>query len=104
MPEEKILTSETGSVEDMTPDYLEAIKSLKENSVDRSKYDELRAENKKLLQAVVNGQTLEAEVVKPEVNIQELRNKLFNNSEQTNLEYISNALVHSSPSILITTS
>lgn len=92
MPEEKILTSETGSVEDMTPDYLEAIKSLKENSVDRSKYDELRAENKKLLQAVVNGQTLEAEVVKPEVNIQELRNKLFNNSEQTNLEYVSNAL------------
>lgn len=92
MSEEKILTSESGAVEDMTPDYLEAIKSLKENSVDRSKYDELRAENKKLLQAVVNGQTLEAEAVKPEVNIQELRNKLFNNSEQTNLEYVSNAL------------
>ena len=87
-----LLTSETGTVEDMTPDYLEAIKSLKENSVDRSKYDELRAENKKLLQAVVNGQTLDVEAVQPKADIQELRNKLFNNSEQTNLEYITNVL------------
>lgn len=87
-----LLTSETGTVEDMTPDYLEAIKSLKENSVDRSKYDELRAENKKLLQAVVNGQTLDVEAVQPKVDIQELRNKLFNNSEQTNLEYVTNVL------------
>ena len=90
--EKEILTNETGVVEDMTPDYLEAIKSLKENSVDRSKYDELRAENKKLLQAVVNGQTLEVEAVQPKVDIQELRNKLFNNSEQTNLEYVTNVL------------
>lgn len=87
-----LLTSETGTVEDMTPDYLEAIKSLKENSVDRSKYDELRAENKKLLQAVVNGQTLDVEAVQPKVDIQELRNKLFNKSEQTNLEYVTNVL------------
>ena len=90
--EQKILTSDTGVVEDMTPDYLAAIKDLKQNSVDRSKYDELRAENKKLLQAVVNGQVLDVEVKEPEVDIQELRNKVFNTEEQTNLEYITNVL------------
>ena len=90
--EQKVLTSETGAVEDMTPDYLDAIKSLKQNSVDRSKYDELRAENKKLLQAVVNGQVLDVEVKEPEVDIKELRNKVFNTEEQTNLDYITNVL------------
>lgn len=90
--EKEILTSETGVVEDMTPDYLDAIKSLKQNSVDRSKYDELRAENKKLLQAVVNGQTLDVEAAEPKADIQELRNKLFNSGEQTNLDYITNVL------------
>lgn len=72
MPEEKEI-SVTGAVEDMTPDYLEAIKSLKENSVDRSKYDELRAENKKLLQSIVNGQQVEIEEQKPKKSIEELR-------------------------------
>ena len=88
-----LLTSETGTqVEDMTPDYLDAIKSLKQNSVDRSKYEELRAENKKLLQAVVNGQTVEAEAVKPPVDINELRKKVFDAEEKTNLEYITDVL------------
>ena len=94
MEDKQILNqqSESGTVEDMTPDYLDAIKNLKQNSVDRSKYDELRAENKKLLQAVVNGQTFDAEVKEEKVDIQELRNNLFNKDEQTNLEYITNAL------------
>lgn len=93
MVEEKNLTIESGEqVEDMTPDYLNAIKELKQNSVDRSKYDELRAENKRLLQAVVNGQTVEVEAAKPKESIQELREKLFNKEEQTNLEYITNVL------------
>lgn len=37
-------------------DYIEAIKDLKQNSVAKEKYDTLRAENKKLLDAIVNGQ------------------------------------------------
>ena len=54
MLEEQI--NETGNqVEDSTPDYLAAIKELKQNSVDRSEYDKLKAENKKLIDAVVNG-------------------------------------------------
>lgn len=91
--EDKELQSVSGEqVEDMTPDYLTAIKELKQNSVDRSKYDELRAENKRLLDAVVNGQTVEGETSKPEVNIDELRHKVFSSEEQTNLEYITNVL------------
>ena len=46
---------ETGKVDDTQVDYIEAIKNLKQNTVDRSKYDELKAENKKLLDSIVNG-------------------------------------------------
>lgn len=89
--EERI--NETGEVDDNT-DYIEAIQSLKQNSVDKSKYDALRLENKRLLQAVVNGQEVAQEVKEKEVDIQELRNKLASSSEEgmTNLDYISTAL------------
>ena len=54
MAEEKEI-SVTGTVEDNTQDYLAAIKELKENSVNRTEYDKLRAENKRLIDAVING-------------------------------------------------
>jgi hypothetical protein len=89
MSEEK--TSVTGiEVEDMTPDYLAAINELKQNSVDRSKYEELRAENKKLLDSIVNG----TEVALPAAekkSIEELRANYLK-EDQSNLEYITNAL------------
>lgn len=72
-------------------DYITAIKELKENSVDRSKYEALKADNKRLLDAVVNGQTVE-KVVKPEVDIQALRKELFNNDNLNNLQYVDKAL------------
>ena len=78
-------------VENTTTDYIEAIQTLKENSVDRAKYEALRADNKRLLDAVVNGQTVE-NTVKPQVDIQALRNELFNKENQTNLQYVENAL------------
>lgn len=82
---------ETGQVEDMTQDYVAAIKELKQNSVNRSEYDALKAENKKLLQAMVNGQ-LPEEQKQPisEPTIDELRKALT--KEQTNLEFVTNAL------------
>ena len=95
MAEEKEI-SVTGTVEDNTQDYLAAIKELKEKSVDRSEYDKLRAENKKLLDAVVNGQPGQEE---PAVSkhskeqIDDLRNELFNSpKELNNLEYITKAM------------
>ena len=89
-------TSVTGTVEDNTQDYLAAIKELKEKSVDRSEYDKLRAENKKLIDAVVNeqpGQEEPAAVKHSKEQIDELRNDLFNSpKELSNLEYVTKAM------------
>ena len=89
--EEKEISVPGTEVEDMTPDYLEAIKDLKQNSVDRPKYDELKAENKRLLNAVVNGQTIEVEAGPKYREVAEIRDELFNH-EHNNLEYIKLAL------------
>ena len=86
--EEKVVT---GEVEDMTPDYLAAIKELKQNSVDRSKYDELKAENKKLLNSIVNGQEVQVESQPQMRSADEIREELFNH-EHNNLDYIKLAL------------
>ena len=95
MAEEKEI-SVTGTVEDNTQDYLAAIKELKENSVNRSEYEKLRAENKRLIDAVVNGQPGQEEqvVVKhSKEQIDDLRNELFNSPrELTNLEYVTKAM------------
>ena len=95
MAEEKEI-SVTGTVEDNTQDYLAAIKELKEKSVDRSEYDKLRAENKKLIDAVVNGQPGQEEPVftkHSKEQIDDLRNDLFNSpKELNNLEYVTKAM------------
>ena len=95
MAEEKEI-SVTGTVEDNTQDYLAAIKELKENSVNRSEYDKLRAENKRLIDAVINGAPGQEEqvVVKhSKEQIDDLRNELFNSPrELTNLEYVTKAM------------
>ena len=90
--DQKNLTNVSGEVEDMTEDYLGAIKDLKQNTVERSKYDALKAENKKLLDAVINGSAAPAQQTKPQVNIEELRKKTFFNDNQSDLEYITNVL------------
>ena len=83
---------ETGKVDDMTQDYVAAIKELKENSVDRSQYEKLKAENKKLLDSIVNGTEIAQETVNEEPSIADLRKKVFDNPNQTNLEYVTNLL------------
>lgn len=90
MAEEK-QPNETGTVVDSTQDYIDTIKTLKENSVDRSKYEALRADNKRLLDSIVNGQTVEstAPVAKPDID--ELRKNVFK-EDQSNLNYVTNAL------------
>ena len=90
MPEEKVVTSETGTVEDTAQDYIDTIKTLKQNSVDRSKYEELRAENKKLLDSIVNGTEI-AQPREEKKSIEELR-AAYLKEDQSNLEYITNTL------------
>ena len=90
MQEEKELNVTGEKVEDMTPDYLAAINELKQNSVNREDYNKLKAENKKLLDSIVNN--VPVEVQSPQrKSIDELR-AAYLKEDQTNLEYISNAL------------
>lgn len=95
MLEEKEV-SVTGTVEDNTQDYLAAIKELKEKSVDRSEYEKLRAENKKLIDTVVNGlpgQEEQVVVKHTKEQIDDLRNDLFNSPrELNNLEFITKTM------------
>ena len=96
MLEEEKEISVTGTVEDNTQDYIKAIKDLKQNSVDRSEYEKLRAENKKLIDAVVNGQPGQEEQVlvkHSKEQIDDLRNDLFNSPrELNNLEFITKTM------------
>lgn len=90
MQEEKELNVSGEKVEDMTPDYLAAINELKQNSVNREDYNKLKAENKKLLDSIVNG--VPVEVQSPQrKSIEELR-AAYLKEDQTNIEYISNTL------------
>ena len=96
MLEEEKEISVTGTVEDNTQDYLAAIKELKENSVNRSEYEKLRAENKKLIDTVVNGlpgQEEQVVVKHSKEQIDDLRNDLFNSPrELNNLEFITKTM------------
>ena len=72
-------------------DYIAAIKELKENSVDRSKYDALKAENRKLLDSIVNGTDVDLPAKEEKKSVEELR-KAYLKEDQSNLEYITNTL------------
>lgn len=72
--------------------YIQALSELKANSVPKAEYEKLKAENKELLESIVNGREINLpskEDEKP--SIKELRNKLFN-EEHSNLEYCKTAL------------
>lgn len=76
---------------DTSVDYISAIKEIKENSVDKEKYNQLREENKRLLQSLVNGETIQSDV-KP-VDIGELRKELFSeNADLSNLDYMTKTI------------
>lgn len=84
------------TVEDNTNDYIAQIKNLKENSVSKDDYNKLKADNKKLIDALANGTQMEG-VVEPKVSavekINECRKKLFSKgSNLNNLEYCKTAV------------
>lgn len=91
MPNDELQQSVTGTEVVDNTDYIAAIKELKENSVDRSKYDQLKAENKKLLDSIINGTPVEGVKVEDKKSVEELR-AAYLKEDQSNLEYITNAL------------
>ena len=94
MPEEN---ENVTVVEDNTTDYIEQIKKLKESSVSKDDYEKLRADNKRLIDALANGTKIPG-VVEPKIDavekINECRKKLFSkgNNNLSNLEYCDTAL------------
>lgn len=86
--EEKVVT---GEVVDNT-DYIAAIKELKQNSVDREKYNQVVSEKKALLDALVNGEDVQVPNASRRSN-EEIRKEMFTqNSGLSNLEYAKDAL------------
>lgn len=87
------LTNVSGTeMSEAETDYVAAIQELQNNSVSKTQYEKLRTENKKLLNALVNGQQIDlSKEEKPDVD--ELRKKLFNkDANLNNLEYVDTAL------------
>lgn len=83
--------SESGTTQDVTA-YIEAIKEMKRSSVARADFERLQAENKELMKALVNGESIEIEQPKV-VDVNALRKELFDEeNEMSNLEYISKTL------------
>ena len=79
------------SVVDNT-DYIDAIKELKQNSVDKDKYDALKAENKKLLEAMINGTELQSQSTEQLDDRLEYYKKYKENKFNNDLEYWENFL------------
>ena len=95
MEEEKKVETPTNSdtgQNSRDADYLEAIRKIKENSVPRTEYDDLRAENKRLLDSIVNGVDIgQPTQDEPKEPIEELRSRYLRD-DQTNLQYIETVL------------
>lgn len=78
---------------DDTNQYISAISEMKKNSVSKEAYNKLKEENKQLLDSLINGGQVNMQSVKPEVDIQALRDKLVDVDQPlSNLEYVKTAV------------
>ena len=76
----------------METDYVAAIEEMKRNTVSREQFDKMKQENKRLLDALTSGQTIEQKVEAPaKKTVAELANALMNGSSN-NLNYCKTAL------------
>ena len=73
--------------------YIDEIQNLKENTVSKEQYAKKCEENRKLIQSLANGTPLpDAEQAPPKPSIEELRKKLANGDQLSNLEYVQTVL------------
>lgn len=86
---DELINEQTADTQSTTTaeDYIEAIKNLKQTTVDKSAYDSLRAENKKLLESLINGEEIQPQNKVLSESIDELRYDILQNDSLTNLEY-----------------
>lgn len=74
--------------------YIEAMAEMKKNMVSKEEYNKVMEENKQLVDALVSGKQIEMPEPEPEVDINALRNKIFNTdgNDMTDLEYAETVL------------
>lgn len=72
--------------------YIDAINNLKATTVNKDEYIKLQEENKNLLNSLVTGQELNKKEEIKSVDVNELRKKLSNSDNMSNLEYVQTAL------------
>ena len=78
MDEKEQSVTQQENVEQDTNNYIEAIKEMKANSVSKDAYKKLQEENKKLLESLIAGETIEAPktTVEEKVDLNALRKHL----------------------------
>ena len=90
MESNEIMTE--AAVVGMEQDYLTTIQEMQKNSVRKDEYDKLHNENKRLLEMVVNGETIEQNNL-PSIDYNAEGHKLiFGETKHTNLDYVKKAL------------
>lgn len=82
----ELMTDDDGEI-----DYAASIKKMREGMVDRAEYDKLRKENKQLLNALTNGETLDKEPQAAPVDIKVLSKELLE-GRLNNLDYVKKSL------------
>lgn len=91
---EELLHESGEEMSEADTDYVAAIKQLQDNTVSKDQYNKLRNENKKLLDALVRGETIESTTIKPKVDVDVLRYELFGDPDRaySSCEYVERAL------------
>lgn len=88
---EELLNSVSGEeMSNDSVDYIQAINEIKQNSVSKEAYDKLKADNKRLLDAVVSGKEIEIEA-KPQKTRQEALEG-WTKEDVNNIDFFQNLL------------
>ena len=76
--------------------YVDALNKLKENMVDRTKYDKLAEDNKKLVEALASGSHFEEEEEEKGEPSSDIAKRIFKNSKRyrNDLEFFTDALAY----------
>lgn len=88
------VSGENGQDSDTVKDLVSALNEIKQNTVSKEAYDELRQANKQLMDTIVNGQSQQQADVKEDVNVDEIRAELFGDKRRdlSNREYVEKML------------
>lgn len=88
------VSGKEGQESDTVKDLVSALNEIKQSTVSKEAYDELRQANKQLMDTIVNGRAQQQAEVKEDVNVDEIRAELFGDKRRdfSNREYVEKML------------